>query len=109
VEPIFEKDIEEILPQVVAWRRHFHQYPESSFNEVATTEFLLNEIEKLGNVKITRPMETGLVARLEGALPGPTIALRADIDALKMTELTGLEYASKNEGVMHEIMSHWPI
>jgi len=101
VEPIFEKDIEEILPQVVAWRRHFHQYPESSFNEVATTEFLLNEIEKLGNVKITRPMETGLVARLEGALPGPTIALRADIDALKMTELTGLEYASKNEGVMH--------
>lgn len=101
MEPIFAKDIEEILPQVVAWRRHFHQYPESSFNETATTEFLINEIEKLGNVKITRPMATGLVARLEGALPGPTIALRADIDALKMTELTGLEYASKNEGVMH--------
>ena len=64
MEPIFEKDIEEILPQVVAWRRHFHQYPESSFNEVATPEFLLNEIEKLGNVKITRPMETGLVVQV---------------------------------------------
>ena len=101
MESMFAKDIEEILPQVIAWRRHFHEYPESSFNEVATTEFLLKEIQKLGNVEITRPMATGLVARIEGALPGPTIALRADIDALKMTELTGLEYASKNEGVMH--------
>ena len=101
MESMFAKDIEEILPQVIAWRRHFHEYPESSFNEVATTEFLLKEIEKLGNVEITRPMATGLVARIEGALSGPTIALRADIDALKMTELTGLEYASKNEGVMH--------
>jgi amidohydrolase len=101
MEPIFEEDITEFLPQIVAWRRHFHQYPESSFNEFATTEFLLKEIEKLGNVEITRPLPTGLVARLAGALPGPTIALRADIDALKMTELTGVEYASKNEGVMH--------
>ena len=101
MEPIFAKDIEDLLPQIVSWRRHFHKHPESSFNEFATTEFLIKEIEKLGNVKISRPMATGLIARLEGAAPGPTIALRADIDALKMTELTGLEFASENDGVMH--------
>ena len=101
MEPIFEQDIKNILPQVVAWRRHFHQYPESSFNEVETTQFLMNEIEKLGNVEITRPTATGLVARLKGAQSGPTIALRADIDALRMPELTDVAYASRNDGVMH--------
>ena len=101
MERMFEQDIKNILPQVVAWRRHLHQYPESSFNEFETTQLLIHEIEKLGNLEITRPTPTGLVARLTGADPGPTIALRADIDALKMPELTGLEYASRNEGVMH--------
>ncbi len=98
---MFEQDIKNVLPQVVAWRRHLHQYPESSFTEFETTQLLIREIEKLGNLEITRPTPTGLVARLIGADPGPTIALRADIDALKMPELTGLEYASRNEGVMH--------
>lgn len=101
MEPIFEQDIKNILPQVVAWRRRFHQYPESSFNEVETTQFLMNEIEKLGNVEITRPTATGLVARLKGAQSGPTIALRADIDALRMPELTDVAYASRNDGIMH--------
>lgn len=97
----FEQDIKEVLPQVIAWRRRFHQYPELSFQEVETTKFIVQEIEKLGNLEILRPTATGVVARLHGAEPGPTIALRADIDALKMPELTGLEYASRHEGVMH--------
>jgi len=101
VERMFEQDIKSILPQVVAWRRHFHQYPESSFCEFETTKFLIREMEKLGNLEIVRPAPTGVVARLTGVDPGPTIALRADIDALKMPELTGLEYASRHEGVMH--------
>lgn len=101
MEPIFKQDIKDIMPKVVEWRRHFHQYPELSFDEVETTKFLINEIEKLGNVAITRPTDTGLVARIKGAEDGPTIALRADIDALKMPEMTGVEYASRNEGVMH--------
>lgn len=101
MKPIFEQDIKSILPQVVSWRRHFHQYPESSFNEVETTKFLISEIEKLGNVEITRPAATGLVARLKGSQDGPRIALRADIDALKMPELTEVDYASRNDGVMH--------
>jgi amidohydrolase len=101
VERKFEQDIKVVLPQVVAWRRHFHQYPELSFQEVETTKLIVQEMEKLGNLKISRPTATGVVARLDGAEPGPTIALRADIDALKMPELTGLEYASRHEGVMH--------
>lgn len=98
---MFKEDIKNILPQVVAWRRHLHMNPELSFHEFKTTEFLVQEIEKLGNVEITRPTATGLVARIKGAAPGLTIALRADMDALKMPEMTGLEYASCNEGVMH--------
>lgn len=101
MERMFEQDIKSILPQVVAWRRRFHQYPESSFNEFETTKLLIHEIEKLGNLEIIRPTPTGVVARLTGAQPGPTIALRADIDALKMPEMTGLEYASRKDGLMH--------
>lgn len=99
--PMFEQDIKAVLPKVIAWRRHLHQYPETSFNEFKTTGFLIQEIEKLGNVEITRPAPTGLVARLNGAAPGPAIALRADIDALKMPEMTGVDYASRHDGVMH--------
>lgn len=101
MEPIFVKDIKEILPEVVDWRRHFHQHPEPSYKEYNTTEYLIENIEKLGNVEVSRPMPTGLVARLKGIVPGPTIALRADIDALRMPELTGLGFASENAGVMH--------
>ena len=96
-----EQEIQAVLPQVIAWRRHFHQYPELSFQEIETTKMIVQEMEKLGNLEIIRPTATGVVARLHGAEPGPTIALRADIDALKMPELTGLEYASRHDGVMH--------
>lgn len=101
MDQMFEEDIKAILPQVIEWRRHIHRYPELSFQEVETTKYLQAEIEKFGNVAISRPTATGLVARLKGAAPGPTIALRADMDALKMPELTGLEYVSLQEGVMH--------
>ncbi|MDU2065108.1 MAG: amidohydrolase [Sporomusaceae bacterium] len=101
MKPLFEQDVQEILPQVIAWRRHFHQQAELSFKEEKTTQFLIDEIEKLGNVAISRPAATGLVARLVGASLGPVIALRADIDALAMPEMTGLSYASQNSGIMH--------
>lgn len=99
--PMFEQAIKAVVPQVIAWRRHLHQYPETSFNEVKTTDFLLQEIKKLGRFHILRPAPTGVVVRLEGAAPGPAIALRADIDALKMSEMTNLDYASRHDGVMH--------
>lgn len=97
----FTETIDQVMPDVIAWRRHLHQYPEPSFLEVETTEYLVKEIQKIGNIRIERPTKMGLVAYLKGSKPGPVIALRADIDALEMPELTGLEFASKNEGVMH--------
>lgn len=97
----FAETIDKVIPNVIAWRRHLHQFPEPSFEEFETTEYLVKEVEKLGNVSIERPTKTGLVVRLKGVAPGPVIALRADIDALVMPELTGLDFASKKEGIMH--------
>jgi amidohydrolase len=88
-------------PSQVKWRRHLHQYPELSDQEFETTAFLKKELKRLG-LKI-RPlrMPTGVVAELKGSRSGPTIAVRADIDALPVTERTGLPFASKIAGRMH--------
>jgi len=88
-------------PAQVKWRRHLHQYPELSDQEFETTAFLKKELKHLG-LKI-RPMRmpTGVVAELKGSRPGPTIAVRSDIDALPVTERTGLPFASKIAGRMH--------
>lgn len=87
---------------IIAWRRHLHQYPEVSFEEQATTQYLAGELDKLGiPYEINPEKNTGIVAWIEGAKPGKTIMLRADIDALNVTEQTGHEFASKHEGKMH--------
>jgi amidohydrolase len=85
----------------VKWRRHLHQYPELSDQEFETTSFLKQELKQLG-LKI-RPLRlpTGVVAELRGSRPGPTIAVRSDIDALPVTERTGLPFASQIPGRMH--------
>lgn len=97
----FQQTIAAVLPKVVAWRRHFHQYPELSNGEYKTTEYIIEQIKALPDVTCERPLPTGVVARIQCAAPGPTIALRADIDALPVTEETGLSFSSQNEGVMH--------
>ena len=97
----FKQSIEAVLPQVKAWRRHLHEYPEPSFEEFATTEYIIEQIKDLPGVTYKRLAKTGVVAYLSGTKPGPTIAMRADIDALRMPEKSGVSFASKNEGVMH--------
>lgn len=82
-------------------RRHLHQYPEISFNEFKTTSFIKTEIKKLGLKNIPIKMETGVVAELKGAIKGPTVAIRTDIDALPVTEKTNLKFKSKIDGCMH--------
>lgn len=89
-----------IQPQLVELRRYFHMYPEPSFEEVNTANKIAEELTKLG-IPVQRIAKTGVVGTLKGAKPGPTVALRADIDALSIKEETGAEYASKNEGFMH--------
>jgi amidohydrolase len=87
--------------QVIAWRRHLHQHPELSFNEERTAEFVHRTLEGFGGLELSRPTATSVVARLVTGRPGPVTAMRADMDALAITEETGLPFASVNRGVMH--------
>lgn len=93
-----EKDIEE---QVIRWRRHLHKYPELSGQEKATAEYIAARLEEFG-IQVQRfSGHYGLIGIIKGAKPGRIIALRADMDALPITEESGLEFASVHDGVMH--------
>jgi amidohydrolase len=94
------KESENIRDYVVGMRRDFHQHPEESFKEFRTTQIIVEELEKMG-IEVQRISETGAVGILKGAYPGKVVALRADIDALSVTEDTGLPFASENVGIMH--------
>lgn len=96
----FRAMAEAVQPEVVAFRRDLHEHPEASFQEFRTTEQIAKEMDKLG-IPYRRFEPTGLIAEIKGGKPGKTIALRADIDALSITEKTGLPFASKNDGFMH--------
>lgn len=87
---------------IVANRRHLHKNPELSFKEFKTSEFIWNALEAAGIKVKTKAAGTGIVALVEGKNPGKkTFALRADMDALPITETNNVEYKSQNEGVMH--------
>jgi len=85
---------------VVGLRRDFHENPEISNEEVRTSGIVAEQLEKMG-IKVTRIGKTGVLGTLEGSVPGKVIALRADMDALSITEKTELPFSSKNPGVMH--------
>lgn len=90
-----------IFSEVVANRRHIHANPELSFLEYNTSTFIKQQLDGLG-IDWQEMANTGIVALIKGALPGDkVIALRADIDALPITEVEGRVYGSKNVGVMH--------
>ncbi|ALW85082.1 N-acyl-L-amino acid amidohydrolase [Hymenobacter sedentarius] len=84
----------------VAIRHHLHAHPELSFEETQTAAFVTRELEKMG--LSPRPIaNTGVLALIEGQPGGPTIALRADMDALPIQETNDVPYKSTNPGVMH--------
>ena len=84
----------------VAVRRHLHAHPELSFEETATAAYVAAELRKLG--LDPQPVAgTGLMALVEGPAGAPTVALRADMDALPIQELNDVDYKSQNPGVMH--------
>jgi len=74
-----------VEPQVVAWRRDIHQHPELSNREVRTAKLVAEHLKRIGLEPETGIAKTGVVALLKGGRPGPTIALRADMDALPVT------------------------
>ena len=81
--------------------KHLHQIPELGMEEYKTSEFLAGELRALGFEVHDKIGGTGIVGTLEGKEPGPTFAIRADMDALPMTEATGLPFASTIPGRMH--------
>jgi amidohydrolase len=89
------------VEQVVAWRRHLHANPELSFNEEETSRFVEETLRAIGGLEIRKPTATSVVARLVTGRPGPVLAMRADMDALPITEETKLPFASTRPGVMH--------
>ena len=99
----------EFEPYIIKQRRHFHRHPEPSLHEVRTTQDIANQLDAM-NIPYEQPLETGLVATIRGTAadaydasgkPRRRILLRADIDALPVTEQTGAEFASQNPGYMH--------
>lgn len=94
---------------VIAWRHHLHEHPELSNQEVQTAAYVAAHLRGLGIEVQTGVAGHGVVGLLEGGKPGPVVALRADMDALPVTERTGLPYASqvkvnyggREVGVMH--------
>jgi amidohydrolase len=92
------KDIE---PNVIEWRRHFHQNPELSNREEKTAARVAEHLASLGIEVKTGIAKTGVVGLLKGGKPGPVIALRADMDALPVTERNSLPFASKEKAVFN--------
>ena len=98
-----------VLPKVVAWRRDIHQHPELSNRETRTAKLVADHLTSLGLEVKTGVAHTGVVGVLRGGKPGPVVALRADMDALPVTELVDLPFKStvttqfngQTVGVMH--------
>ena len=92
---------DELELRAIAWRRHLHANPELSFQEHETAAFVEQTLRSFGHLELERPTETSVIARLRGDRPGPTVALRADMDALPIHEENDVLYASTRPGVMH--------
>ena len=90
-----------IEPHLVALRRDIHTVPELAFQEVRTAGIVAAELSRLGIPHRTGVGKTGVIGTIEGGRPGPTLAIRADMDALPIHEETGLPFASTVAGQMH--------
>jgi len=97
---LIRERIEKHYNSVVALRRHFHTYPELSAQEFATQQKIMAELTALG-LQPKKIATTGVIADLQGAFPGKTIAIRADMDALELQDECNQSYQSKYPGICH--------
>lgn len=94
--------IADFAEEMKGWRRHLHQNPELALDCPQTAAFVVERLREFGVDEIHEGIaKTGVVAIINGQGAGPTVGLRADMDALPMSEITGLPYASANAGKMH--------
>lgn len=94
------QDIQAYLPELEENYQHLHQCPELGFEETETSAYILKKLAEYG-IKGKQAARTGIIADIPGSAPGKTVAIRADMDALPIEELSGVSYASRNEGKMH--------
>ena len=94
-------EIQKLKNTIIETRRDFHKHPELSFNEIRTSKIVAKKLESFGIKVKTNVGKTGVVGVLTGKASGPTIGLRADMDALPIQETGDVSYKSMNDGVMH--------
>jgi len=99
--PDYRSEAEALRPQLTAWRRDLHQHPELGFEVTRTAGIVARSLGELGYEVRTGVGRTGVVALLNGGRPGPTVMLRADMDALPIQEISNAPYASQVPGAMH--------
>ena len=95
------KDVSEISKNIIDWRRHIHAYPELGMELPMTADFVSEKLESWGMDVHTKIGKSGVVGIVRGYESGPTIALRADMDALPIQETGSVSYKSKHDGIMH--------
>jgi amidohydrolase len=96
-----DQEIEKARPEIIKIRRFIHMNPELSNREYETAKLVAAKLTSLGLEVKTGVARTGVVALLRGGQPGPTVAIRADMDALPVQEATSVPFKSLNPGVMH--------
>ena len=98
---IIKNQVQSHKELIIATRRDLHQIPELGFKEKKTSAYVIDYLKKEGLEITTGIARTGVMGVLDTGRPGPTLLIRADMDALPITEETGLSFASKHTGVMH--------
>lgn len=98
---VIDQRLDKRYEHMIAWRRYLHQYPELSFQEKETAKWIAARLKEMGCDLREGVGGNGIIATIKGKHPGPTIALRADMDALPIQDEKLCEYASKVTGVMH--------
>lgn len=98
---VLEEKVDRLFPRLIEIRRHLHMNPEISNMEFETTKRLNEWLKEFGIDQIPTDLKTGTAAEVTGKLQGPTVALRADIDALPIQEESDLPFRSKVDGVSH--------
>jgi amidohydrolase len=106
---VIEREARAIAPRAIGWRRDIHEHPELGYNEIRTSSLVAEHLKSLGLEVTTGIARTGVVGVLRGGQPGRTVGLRAELDALPVTENTTLAFASRTRvtykdqeaGVMH--------
>ena len=95
------RECEQLQEELVKMRRELHQIPEYGLNLPETQKYVVNELEKLQIPYKCSETDSSIIAEIKGGKKGKTVALRADMDALKIIEANEVDYRSKHEGLMH--------